>query len=473
MSIKEDKKTDGTFSAGEYIDKIKLLFSETFPMSAPKAFVHTYGCQQSVADGEKFKGILSVMGYTFTDAPEDADIVLYNTCAVRENAEQRVFGNIGYLKSLKEKNRDKIICVCGCMTEQKHIAEKLKKSYPYVDIILGTNAFAEFPKILFNKLICHKKYNNSSVSFSDMPITEGLPTLRENSFKAYVPIMFGCDNFCSYCIVPFVRGRERSRRSEDILNEIKNLILQGYKEFTLLGQNVNSYGKGLEENINFSALLRRINELDGDFKIRFMTSHPKDCTRELIDTIAECDKVSKHLHLPVQSGSDRILKLMNRKYDSAHYLELIDYAKSKIKDLTLTSDIIVGFPGETYEDFKETLELIKTVRYTNLFTFIYSKREGTVAAKLEDCVEYSEKSKWFTELLETQKIIGREIMDSFVGSTLKCLVDGTGKSGESALSLRSDGNITVEAKGGKELIGKYVRVKIAGSSNTVLYGEII
>lgn len=371
--------------------------------NTPKAFIHTYGCQGNVADSERIKGMLVKMGYTMTEEKSEADLILYNTCAIREHAEDRVFGNVGAIKKLKKNNPNLIIALCGCMMQQEHIREKIYNSYSFVDIIFGTHNQYAVPEIFKSYLLKGKRF------FADMTetneIVEGMPALRDNSSKAWLPIMYGCDNFCSYCVVPYVRGRERSRNSADIIAEFKQIIAEGYNDITLLGQNVNSYGKGLSEDINFSKLLRQLNELDGDFTIRFMTSHPKDCTKELIDTIAECDKLSKHIHLPVQSGNNRILKEMNRHYTREQYLELINYAKEKIEGVSFTSDIIVGFPGETYEEFQDTLSLIKEVGYTSLFTFIFSSRKGTKASLMNDPVPYEEKSKWFKELCDLQESI--------------------------------------------------------------------
>lgn len=367
------------------------------------ACVKTFGCQQNVADSEKIKGILDKLGYVLSQDPEQADLIIYNTCAVRENAEDRVFGNTGALKNLKKSKKDIIIGLCGCMTQQEHIVDKIKQSYPQVDLILGTHSLHLLPELLYRVIINQKRVID--INNRDGLFPEDIPVLRDSDKKAWVPIMSGCDNFCTYCIVPYVRGRERSRASRDIINEIKDLINLGYCEITLLGQNVNSYGKGLEEKINFSQLLKNINNLPGDFEISFMTSHPKDCSKELIDTIAESNKISKHLHLPVQSGSNKILKLMNRKYNIQEYKDLVDYAKSKIKNLILSSDIIVGFPGETYEDFLETKEIIKYIKYDFLYSFIYSKRNGTIAAKMTDIVSEKEKHQWLSELLKLQEEI--------------------------------------------------------------------
>lgn len=453
-----------------FAEKVKKLLENKYSDTMPMAHVHSYGCQQNISDGEKIKGMLALMGYGFTDSPSEADLVIYNTCAIRENAEDRVFGNVGALKHIKKKNPDMIIGLCGCMMQQKHIVEKLKKSFPYVDLIFGTHVVHKLPENLYNTFTQNKRIFN--IPESDGVIAEDLPIKRDGTIKAWVPIMYGCNNFCTYCIVPYVRGRERSREPNLIINEIKTLIDEGYKEITLLGQNVNSYGKGLANEITFSQLLRQINDLDGDFRIRFMTSHPKDATKELIDTIHDCDKVCNHLHLPVQSGSDRILKLMNRHYTKEQYLNLINYAKKKIPDLSFTSDIIVGFPTETKEDFEDTISLIKEVEYDSLFTFIYSKRVGTKAEKMEDPTSDKEKSERFQHLLDVQKEIGVTKYKKYVGKTLRVLVDGEGKTGEDYVTGRTDNFIIVDFKGDKSLIGKFVDVKITQALNWALLGEI-
>ena len=330
----------------------------------PKACVVTFGCQQNVSDSERLKGMLIKCGYDITEDMSDAQFIIFNTCAVREHAEDRVYGNIGTTKALKKENPDIIVAVCGCMAQRQSVADKIKKSYPYVDMVFGTQVQYRLPEFIYKRLSGGKRVFDLTLDNAEIP--EDQPIKRDGSFKGWLPIMYGCDNFCTYCIVPYVRGRERSREPERILAEAREMIAAGYKDITLLGQNVNSYGKGGDSGINFAELLRRINALDGDFRIRFMTSHPKDCTRELIDTIRDCEKISSHLHLPFQSGSDRILKRMNRRYDREKYLELVNYAKEQIPDLSLTSDIIVGLPGETYEDFKETLSLVRAVSYTHL-----------------------------------------------------------------------------------------------------------
>lgn len=466
-----------TFVSSEEIERQKGIIRQICSMSSQlKArlirtfFVHSFGCQQNAADSEKIVGMLLEMGFEKAEDAKNADIVFFNTCAVRENAELRVFGNVGELKKSKQKNPNMVIALCGCMTQQGHIAEKIKKSYPFVDLVIGTHALHRIPEMLLE--IFENKKRIFDFEEHDGFIAEGLPVKREGSIKAWLPIMYGCDNFCSYCIVPYVRGRERSRTSESIIAEAKELVGLGYKEITLLGQNVNSYGKGLEEDITFSELLRRINAIDGDFRIRFMTSHPKDATKELIDTIAECDKVCKNLHLPVQSGSNRVLKEMNRRYTVESYLSLIDYAKEKIPNVSFSSDLIVGFPGETREEFLETVELIKKVRYDLLYTFIYSKRSGTKAAVMPDPVSEKEKGLWLRELLDIQSKITEERFSELVGTVQRILVEGVGKN-DGTLVGRTDTNIITEFVGDKSLIGQFVDVKITKSYNWAIVGEPI
>ncbi len=432
------------------------------------AFVRTYGCQQNVSDGEKLKGMLAEMGFGFAPDPESADVVIFNTCAVRENAEDRVFGNVGALKAAKRRNPGMVIGLCGCMMQQAHIAEKIKKSFPYVDLVFGTHALYRMPALLAGVLETHGRVFD--IENSDGQVAEGLPVRRDSSLKAWLPIMYGCDNFCSYCVVPFVRGRERSRSSGEILAEARGLVAQGYKEITLLGQNVNSYGKGLAEEITFSELLRRLNALEGDFRIRFMTSHPKDASPALIDTIAECDKVCSHLHLPVQSGSNRVLRAMNRKYTREQYLSLIEYAKQRAPDISFTSDIIVGFPGETYEEFQETLSLVRAVGYDSLFTFIYSSRVGTAAAKLPNPVPAQEKSRWFGELLALQERIGEQRMQALVGKTVRVLAEGPGREG--MLTGRTEQNIICDFKAPAALAGQFVDLTVVRARHSAVEGVL-
>lgn len=429
------------------------------------AFVHTYGCQQNVSDSEHIKGLLETMGYGFTDNVREADLAIYNTCAVREHAEQRVFGNVGALKGIKERRPSMIIAVCGCMTQQEHVAQKLKRSYPFVDLVFGTHALQKLPEMLYEALRGKRVFELGG----EDRVIEGIPARRDRTFKAWLPVMYGCNNFCTYCIVPYVRGRERSRTVEAVLGEARQLVESGARDITLLGQNVNSYGKDLAEGVNFAQLLRKINAIDGNFIIRFMTSHPKDATPELFDAMAECEKVAHHLHLPFQSGSSRILKRMNRGYTKEQYLELISTLKEKIPDISLTSDIIVGFPGETYEDFLETLDVVKKVEFDNLFTFIYSRREGTPAAKMEDPVPHEEKAKWLAELLDVQENITSRNMKKHVGKTFRVLCEG---SDGNVISGRTGGNLVVRFEGGKELVGNFVNVKVTRSERSMLFGEI-
>lgn len=435
----------------------------------PLACIRTYGCQQNVADGEKIKGMLKNMGFDFTDDAEQADFILFNTCAVREHAEDRVFGNVGALKNIKRRHPSVIIGLCGCMMEQKHITDRLYKSFPFVNLVFGTHSLHKFPELFYRSITAGKRVYETGVD--DKTVYEGIPTRRDGTFKGWLPIMYGCNNFCTYCIVPYTRGRERSRKFEDVVAEARQMIEAGYKDITLLGQNVNSYGKNFDERVTFAQLLAEIDKIEGDYWIRFMTSHPKDCSKELIDVIAGSKHVTTHLHLPFQSGSDRILKLMNRSYNREKYLDIINYAKEKIPDVSLTSDIIVGFPGETYEDFLETVSLVEEVEFTSLFTFIYSPREGTPAAKMDDPATAQEKSKWFSELLKVQEKIAAERCASMVGKTYKVLVEGkTDKDG--ILTGRTSGNIIVEFVGSEELIGNFAQVKITKARNWILNGEL-
>lgn len=452
----------------EYISLIAEIMEIRKRGEKPLAYIRTYGCQQNVADSEKIKGMLANAGFGFVDAPDDADFILFNTCAVREHAEDRVFGNVGALKALKRRHPQILIALCGCMMEQEHIANRIYKSFPFVGLVFGTHSLHHFPELVYNALVNGKRIFERGND--DNKLYEGMPVKRDGTFKGWLPIMYGCNNFCTYCIVPYVRGRERSREKNVIVSEAREMIADGYKDITLLGQNVNSYGKTIENGVNFSQLLKEIDSIDGDYWLRFMTSHPKDCSKELIDTIADGTHISRHLHLPFQSGSDRILKAMNRHYDRKKYMEIINYAKEKIDGLSLTSDIIVGFPGETYEDFKETLSLIREVEFTSLFTFIFSPRVGTPAAKMDDPVPYSEKSKWFQELLAVQEEIAAKRCASMVGNVEKVLVEDEGKNG--ILNGRTSGNIIVELEAPKDTIGTFQNVKITNARNWILKGKI-
>jgi len=455
----------------EYISLIREILSAKFQDKTPKAFVHTYGCQGNVSDSERMKGMLSKMGYEFTDNNEEADLILFNTCAIREHAEDRVFGNVGRLKALKEKNKDLIIGLCGCMVQQEHVKEKIRKSYSFVNLLFGTHVLHRLPQLIYNILTTGNKSFDTEDDINGIP--EGVPVHRDGNIRAWLPIMYGCDNFCSYCIVPYVRGRERSRKSEDILKEAKELIDRGFKDITLLGQNVNSYGKGLEEDINFSCLLKKINALDGDFTIRFMTSHPKDCTFELLDTMAECQKVAHHLHLPVQSGNNRVLTEMNRRYTREKYLSLVEYAKKVMPDISITSDVIVGFPSETYDEFCDTLSLVKEVEYTSLFTFIYSPRKSTKAAEMPDPHSHEEKVKWFKELTNLQESIAAVRTASMKDKTFRVLVEGNGKNNSDIVLGRTSGNVIIEFKSEEDVIGKFCNVKVTDPLNWIVRGELV
>lgn len=452
----------------EFSCLVRTVIEQKFERQ-PKAFVHTYGCQGNVADGERLKGMLEEMGYQTVDELEGADLVLYNTCAIREHAEDRVFGNVGALKSMKSENREMKILLCGCMMQQKHIAEKIKKSYPFVDIVFGTHVIHKLPEFLYTSLTKGKKVYE--LPETDGVIAEELPVHRDSNFKAWLPIMYGCNNFCSYCIVPYVRGRERSRDPKDIIEEAKQLVAQGYKEITLLGQNVNSYGKSPNYGMNFAALLRELNKIDGDFIIRFMTSHPKDCTFELLDTMASCEKVAKHLHLPFQSGSNRVLEAMNRRYTREKYLEVLNYAYSVMPDLSVTSDVIVGFPGETYEEFCETVSLVEKAKFTSMYTFIFSPREGTAAAKMEDPVSREEKGRRFKELLDAQEKIAAVRTASMVGKTYRVLCESVAKNG--FIEGRTQGNIIIEFPADTSVIGTFRNVKVTESLTWILRGESV
>ncbi len=437
---------------------------------APLACTKTYGCQQNENDTERIRGMLRDCGYKFTETEENADLVIYNTCAVRENAEQKVFGRLGILKHMKEGRPSMITAVCGCMVQQEHITEKIKNVYTNVDLIFGTHALYKMPELLY-KAVTQKK-TVTDIEDSDGAIAEDMPIMRESSDKAWVSIMYGCNNFCSYCIVPYVRGRERSRQPSDIKAEIEGLVKNGTTEICLLGQNVNSYGKDLDEDIDFSDILRMVNEIEGVERIRFMTSHPKDFGDKLIETMKECDKVCRQLHLPFQAGSDKILSDMNRRYTKEQYLEKIEKVKREISGISLSTDVIVGFPTETNEDFEETLDVLRKVEFDNIFSFIYSRREGTPAAKLDFVLTDDEIHENFNRLLEVQNEISKRKNDAYVGRVERVLVDGASKNDPDTLSGRCDSSKIVNFKGDKSLIGKYVNVKITEAHTWSLNGEI-
>ena len=437
----------------------------------PLAFVHSYGCQQNVNDGERIKGVLVDIGYGLCDKPEDADLILFNTCAVREHAEQRVFGNVGALKGLKEKKPGLMIGLCGCMANQKHVVEKLRQSYPYVDLVFGVDGIDTLPQLIAQKLQKHKRV---LLEPAQRPvIVENIPIRRESEFRAWLPIMYGCDNFCTYCIVPYVRGRERSREPEKIIEECRGLIAEGYKEITLLGQNVNSYGKDLGTDYDFADLLAAINAIPGDYWLRFMSSQPKDATNKLFDTMARCEHVAKQLHLPVQSGCDRVLEAMNRPYTRAKYEEMIAYARSVMPSMVLTSDVIIGFPGETEDEAMQTVDLVEKTQFDALFTFIFSPRPGTPAAKMDDPVSREEKQVWFEKLVDAQNAISAKKHAAYIGRTVKVLVDGESDDEAFPLAARTEGNRLVRMKGDKALIGTFAKAKITDSNTWALYGEAV
>ena len=436
----------------------------------PLAFVDTYGCQQNEADSERLRGYLREMGYEFTDSEAQADLILINTCAIREHAEMRVLGNVGALVHTKRAKPGQLICVCGCMAQEPHRAQKIKESYRQVDLVFGPHALWRFPELL-HRLVTRR---GRIFDITDEPgsIAEGIPVARQDRVKAWVSIMYGCNNFCTYCIVPYVRGRERSRRPEDILREVEELSAQGYKDITLLGQNVNSYGKDLEEDIDFAGLLERVNAVPGDFLIRFMTSHPKDATERLFDAMAACEKVAPVIHLPFQAGNDRVLKAMNRGYTAEQYLSKVAALRRRIPDIVLTSDVIVGFPGETTAEFEDTLNILEAVRFDALFTFLFSPRQGTPAARMEDPTPKEEKQANFQRLVDLQNAISNEKHQAYVGRTLRCLVDGEGEDPRNTLTARTAGNRLVHLNGDRSLIGQYADVTITSASTWALFGEL-
>ncbi len=437
----------------------------------PLAMVDTFGCQQNVADSQNIMGMLEAMGCALTDDPAKADIVVLNTCAIRDHAEKRVFGTLGALTHTKKANPNQIICLSGCMAQRPEVAEKVRQSYRHVDLVFGPQAMWKFPELLYEVYTRHGRV--FSVEDEHGHIAEGMPVVREGDIRAWVSIMYGCNNFCSYCIVPYVRGRERSRDADKIIAEVRELVAAGYKEITLLGQNVNSYGNDLHNGWNFARLLRAIDEIEGDYLIRFMSSQPKDASHELFDAMAECRHVAKQLHLPVQSGCDRVLRAMNRPYDREKYVELITYARKVMPELVLTSDVIIGFPGETEAEAMETVDLVKKTEFDALFTFIFSPRPGTPAAKMDDPVPRAEKQVWFDRLCEAQNEISTRRHAAYVGRTLRVLVDGETDDVRWPLSARTEGGRLVHLVGEKSMLGTYQMVKITDSNTWALFGEAV
>lgn len=454
-----------------YIDKCREIILERKKENKRDLtfYVETFGCQMNARDSEKLRGILEDIGFVRTDS-EEADIVLYNTCTVRENANIRVYGRLGHLKTLKKNNPDMIIALCGCMMQEKEVVEIISKKYRHVDLIFGTFNIYKLAELLYEALISDSMVID--IKESTDTIVEELPVDREYRFKSGVNIMYGCDNFCSYCIVPYVRGREKSRKPEEIICEIERLAADGVKEVMLLGQNVNSYGKGLEPHVDFASLLKKAAHVDGIERVRFMTSHPKDLSDELIEVMAKEPKVCRHLHLPLQSGSSRILKIMNRRYDKEKYLDLVERIRSRIPDISLTTDIIVGFPGETEEDFEETLDVVRKVGYDSAFTFIYSKRTGTPAAKMSDQIPEDVIKDRFDRLLALVKEKAYERCARFEGKVMPVLVESLNAQDPALVTGRLDSNLTVHLKGGMDLIGKIVDVRLNECKGFYYLGEL-
>ena len=457
----------------EYIDKIRLSNDAHFAASGERrrAFVLTLGCQQNEADSERLMGMAVAMGYDKTETPDDASLIMVNTCAIREHAEKRALSLIGQYKHVKTARSEAIIAVCGCMTAQPHRVETLKRSYPYVDILFGTSQLHRFPEFLASKLKVGKR-----VLRSDEPehtVAEDIPVIRESGYRAWVSVMYGCNNFCTYCIVPYVRGRERSRRKENIISEVKALVAEGYIDITLLGQNVNSYGKDLGADYDFADLLSELDKIEGDYLLHFMTSHPKDATTKLIDVMASGKHIAHHFHLPMQSGSDAVLKAMNRRYTFERYIGIVDYIREKMPDATLTSDIIVGFPEESEEDFEHTLSALRRARFDMIYSFIYSPRKGTPAAEMEQQIDDKTKSERFDRLLATQNEISLESNKLLEGKTLRVLCDGRSKNNSETFTGRTDGNKIVFFDGEDSDEGKFLDILVERGETFALWGKKI
>lgn len=457
----------------EFIKKIKKIndiYAEKTGIKK-KMYICTFGCQMNAHDSEKLLGMLTEMGYENTEKEKEADFIIYNTCCVRENAENKVYGNLGYLKHMKEENKNLIIALCGCMMQQDTVIEKIKSSYRHVDIIFGTFNIYKFPELVYTNI--ETKSPVFDIWKEQKEIIEDLPSIRKNKFKASVNIMFGCNNFCSYCIVPYVRGRERSRHYEDIIKEIEGLVSDGVKEIMLLGQNVNSYGKNLDEKITFAKLLRKINNIEGLERIRFMTSHPKDLSDELICAMKECEKVCNHIHLPFQAGNNDILKKMNRGYTKEKYIELIEKIKSEIQDIAVTTDILVGFPGEGEKEIQDTIDIIEKVKFNGAFTFIYSKRTGTPAAVMENQVSEDTAKSNFNKVLEVLNPIVYENNKKHVGKIYKVLAEDISSTDDKFISGRLEDNSIVHFEADKSIIGNIAEVLITDCKTFYLTGKLL
>ena len=455
-----------------YIERMRQENDRAFAETGRRrgAFVLTFGCQQNEADSEKIAGLCETMGYEITGQPEDADLIAVNTCAIREHAEKKALSIVGQYKHLKAKKPSLVIAVCGCMVTQEHRKEEIKHRYPYVDFVFGTSSLHRFPQLLCEKLEKGKRL--FCPEESEYLVAEGLPIKRESNYRAWVSIMYGCNNFCSYCIVPYVRGRERSREACEIAREVEALVADGYKDITLLGQNVNSWGKDLDGDGDFADLLARLDRIEGDFVLRFMTSHPKDASRKLIDVMASSKHIAHQFHLPMQSGSDAILSAMNRHYDTARYLDIVDYMREKMPDVTLTSDIIVGFPGETEADFEGTLTMLECVKFDMLYSFIYSPRKGTPAAEMEQ-IPKEIKNARFDRLLAVQNAIALQKNQPLVGKTLRVLCDGVSKTNPALYSGRTEGNKIAFFEGTPEDTGTFVTFVPERADAFALYGKKI
>ena len=474
MRVKENEKVIRRMALDDPIMGRLRAENESFAARFGRrrgAFILTFGCQQNVADSEKLSGMCERMGYELVDRADRADLIMVNTCAIREHAEQKALSVVGQYKHLKAKNPDLVIGVCGCMVAQEHRRDELKRSYPYVDLVFGTTVLHRFPELLLKKLTEGKRLFCGEDELERPEMVEGVPVRRESDYRAWVSIMYGCNNFCSYCIVPYVRGRERSRAKDEIVAEVKDLVAHGYRDITLLGQNVNSYNKGSADGYDFAALLRELDAIEGDFTLRFMTSHPKDATEALMDAMARGKHTARHFHLPMQSGSDAVLKAMNRHYDTARYLSIVEGLRARMPDVTLTSDIIVGFPGETEEDFEATLDMLRRVKFDMLFSFIYSPRKDTPAAAMAEQIPDKVKNERFDRLLALQNEIAQEKNAAMVGSTVRVLCDGVSKNNKETYSGRTEGNKIVFFAGDEADTGKFVNVRIDRAEPYALYGE--
>lgn len=466
-----NKMTNDKFSLQKkYTEYIKNYNDAVFAESGErrKAYVVTFGCQQNEADGEKMSGLALLMGYELTKEPAEASLILVNTCAIREHAEQKALSIIGQYKHLKQKRPELVIGVCGCMVTQEHRVEEIKRSYPYVDFIVGTSAIHKIPELIYERRARDKRLFCREDEYR---VVEGMPIERENSYRAWVSIMYGCNNFCSYCIVPYVRGRERSREKSDIIKEVQELVARGYKDITLLGQNVNSYGKDLLDKTDFADLLSELDKIEGDYTIHFMTSHPKDATRKLIDVMSGGVHIANHFHLPMQSGSDSVLRAMNRRYDFEKYIGILDYIREKMPGVTITSDIIVGFPGESEEDFEATLGALRRAKFDMIYSFIYSPRKGTPAAEMEEQIPDKVKSERFDRLLATQNEISLESNKQLEGKILRVLCDGRSKNNSEMFTGRTDGNKIVFFDGEDSYEGKFVDILVERGETFALWGR--